>query len=254
MSGPASTASVFPVTRWTAVLRLRDQKNEGVAQAALSSLCEEYWYPLYAFARRSGKSPHDAQDLTQGFFCYAVERNLFASADPNLGRMRTFLLHTFQRYTNGQRDHDNAQKRGGGRHIFSLEQEEGESRYSQQPVDELTPEALFEHAWAHAVLASAMQKLEALETSAGRERTFRMLSVFLAPDGHDQGASIRAAEQLGISEDLVRQNVLRLRKRFREVLRQQVAETLQQPTRELVDNELQALKAAITTPMARGSH
>lgn len=245
--------SVFPVTRWTAVLHLKERPDGNEGQAALSALCEDYWYPLYAFARRSGKSAHDAQDVTQGFFWYVVKKNLFASADPNLGRMRTFLLQAFRRYLTGQYYRESAQKRGGGMVICSLDHVDGEDRYATEPVDELTPEAVFENAWAHTVIANSMKKLEALESAAGRGTLFRELSVFLALDGHDPGASLQAAKNLGASEGAVRQNILRLRRRFRDLLRQEVAETLQEPTRELVDDEIQALKAAIIAHVTRGS-
>jgi RNA polymerase sigma-70 factor (ECF subfamily) len=249
MSDSTKNESAFPATRWTAVMKLRSSDEETlVADKALASLCEQYWYPIYAFARRSGKTAHDAQDITQGFFQHILEKNLFAAADPGLGKMRSFLLTAFQRYSNGQRIKDEAQKRGGGQQIISLDVSEGEERYHQEPSHALTPSAMFESAWAHAVIERSMARLKAIEEKAGRGRLHQALSVFLAPDGNDQGQYAIISRELGMTEEALRQSVSRLRKRFRDTLRQEVADTLVAPTPEAVDAELQALKTAITGP------
>ena len=250
MSDHTRHDSAFPPTRWTDVRKLRDPEETRGRDAALARLCEQYWYPIYAFARRSGRGPHDAQDITQGFFCHVLERNLFATADPGLGRMRSLLLTAFQRFSNGQRIKDEALKRGGGQQFISLDVSEGEERYHLEPSHELTPVALFESAWAHSVIERTMNRVKRIEEGSGRGALFAELSVFLAPDGNDPGQISIAAEHLKMSEDAVRQSVSRLRKRFREALRDEVAATLAEPTPEAVDSELQALKAAITQTMA----
>lgn len=227
-------------------MKLRRPEETEVVDKALASLCEQYWYPIYAFARRSGKSPHDAQDATQGFFCLILEKNLFAEADPERGRMRSFLLTAFQRYSNGQRVRDEAQKRGGGKQILSLDVTEGEQRYHLEPAHELTPAAIFEYAWAHTVIDKALERLREIEITADRGASFAELRVFLAPEGHDPGATADVASRLGLSEEAVRQSVSRLRRRFREVLRHEVARTLTDPSPADVDAELQALKFAIS--------
>ena len=241
--------SPFPTTRWTLIRRVQ-KGGEAEAATAMNEICRQYWYPIYAFARRAGRGPHDAQDITQGFFCHVLERNLFATADPGLGRMRSLLLTAFQRFSNGQRIKDEALKRGGGQQLISLDVTEGEERYHQEPSHELTPVAMFESAWAHSVIERTMKRVRQIEESAGREALFAVLSVFLAPDGNDPGQTAIAAGQLAMSEEAVRQSVSRLRKRFRDALRDEVAATLADPTPAAVDSELQALKAAITQTLA----
>lgn len=237
--------SPFPPTRWTAVVKLRSLGNPTVAQRALADLCRDYWYPLYAFARRFGRSQHDAQDLTQGFFAYAVERNLFAGAAQELGKLRTFLLTAFQRYIGDVREKEHALKRGGGVENFSLNAEEGEARYAAEPADDATPETIFEHTWAMSVLQQALRTLATTETQAGRGAQFRTLEPFLNPAAKVEPDTAAACRALGTSEENVRQLVSRLRKKFRDTLRQHIADTLHDPTEELVDEELLALREAL---------
>lgn len=227
-------------------MKLRSADETHLADEALASLCEQYWYPIYAFARRSGTSPHDAQDITQGFFCHILEKNLFAEAKPELGRLRSFLLTAFQRFSNGMRVRSEALKRGGGRQMVSLDVAEGEQRYHLEPSHGMTPAAIFESAWAHTVIDKAMERLRDLETKADRSLPFAELRVFLAPDGNDRGAISEVARRLETSDEALRQSVSRLRKRFREVLRQEVADTLKDPSPNAVDAELQSLKSAIS--------
>ena len=237
--------SSFPVTRWTAVLKVHRQDDTRSARQALEDLCKTYWYPVYAFARRLGHSPHDAQDLTQGFFSYVVDRGLFATANPELGRLRTFLLTTFRRYVCNVKDYEHALKRGGHREILSLDVEYGEEQYAGEPADTSTPESLFERSWALSVLRCVYEDLGKAEATAGRAAQFEALAPFLSPDGGAEEPYSVLAERLAMTEDSIRQTVSRLRKKFRLHLRDRIADTLSDPTESQIDAELVALREAL---------
>lgn len=234
----------FPATCWTAVWKLRTE-NSVSARGALAQLCENYWFPLYAFARRNGRSPHDAEDLTQGFFCYALERDLFANADPDLGRLRTFLLTAFRRYLADERTHEGRQKRGGDCEKISIDFKAGEENYLPEFADRETPEKLYERSWALSVLSAAMEQLSRREAEAGREAQARVLAPFLAPGGEGEADYASAARELAMTEAAARQAVSRLRRRFRDELRLLVADTLLRPAEQQIDEELAALRAAL---------
>ncbi|HKI17633.1 MAG TPA: ECF-type sigma factor, partial [Isosphaeraceae bacterium] len=152
---PESTAAEstdrFPATHWSRVVQSADGSSPE-ARAALEALCSAYWYPLYAFIRRRGHDPDGAADLVQGLFTHLLERNAFASADPRRGRFRTFLLAVCRNFLADQAEHRQAQKRGGGMAIASLDCSGAEGRYRAEPADTLTPDRLFERAWALAML------------------------------------------------------------------------------------------------------
>ena len=238
--------SPFPPTRWTAIAAVRQLADSLLAQKALAGLCRDYWYPLYAFARRAGRDMHDAQDLTQGFFCRILETNLFGAAKQEKGRLRTFLLTAFKRYISDVRDKEQALKRGGGREIISLNLDEGEERYVREPADHVTPETLYERSWAMAVLRSALSDLGNQERKAGREKVYAALEGFLSPANTAAEDHAAASATLRISEEAVRQAVSRLRKKFRGCLRRQIADTLQSPTEHQIDEELASLGAALS--------
>jgi len=237
--------SRFPTTCWTVVLQLRDQADSAAAKRALAELCRGYWYPLYAFARRHGARREEAQDLTQGFFAQAIARDFFAAASPELGRLRTFLLTAFKRFIGDARDREHAFKRGGGSELLSLDAAEGEARYARELADETTPERLFERAWALAVVEQALAVLAHAEEAAGRGGSLRVLDPFLSPASAGSGDVAAAARALGTTEENVRQLVSRLRRRFRDTLRQHLADTLRTPTEAQIDAELVALRAAL---------
>lgn len=213
---------------------------------ALAELCASYWYPLYAFARRFGRSSHDAQDLTQGFFLHVLEKNLFASAQRELGKLRTFMLAAFQRYMGDIRDRDGAQKRGGGSEILSLDASEGEERYAIEPMDGASPELLFERSWALATLQVALDALRSEESAAGREEQFSRLEPFISLSGAGEANYPAVAEQLSLSQDALRKAVSRLRERFRDALRRQIADTLSDPTEAQIEEEMSSLRAALS--------
>jgi RNA polymerase sigma-70 factor (ECF subfamily) len=237
--------SPFPVTQWTSVVNVCRSGNPADRKRALESLCRDYWYPVYAFARRQGRGRHDAEDLTQGFFHYLLERDLFSSAQPELGKLRTFLLTIFQRYTGDVREREQALKRGGGQEVFSLDAEDAERRYGNEPADVTTPEALFDRSWAMSVLETTLHDLGDSERIAGRGRQFEVLESFLSPRAVADGNYEGAAGELAMNAEALRKSVSRLRAKFRECLRRQIAATLHEPDDERVDEELMALKAAL---------
>jgi RNA polymerase sigma-70 factor (ECF subfamily) len=237
----------FEPTRWTLVSKARGLDNSREAQRALDSLCRTYWYPLYAFARKQGHSAHDAQDLAQGFFTYLLEKQLFAAADRNLGKLRTFLLTAFTRYITRDRVHAAAQKRGGGRRIESLDEEfdDGERRYRLEPADKRTPEQIYARSWTLALLKAAREHVEARETAAGRGEAFKLLEPFL-DQGRDPSLSYEAiARSLGLSQEAARKAVSRLRERYRDAVREEIASTLRDPSEKEIDTEMRSLWATL---------
>jgi len=211
----------------------------------MEELCQAYWYPLYVFARRQGGTREDAEDLTQGFFQYLLEKNLIAAASKDLGKLRTFLLTIFQRYIGDARARDRALKRGGGVPLVPLDLREGEERYAHEPADPLTPEALYDRSWAMSLLAKSLDELGKSEARAGRGAQFAVLEPFLNASAVADGNYDAAATSLGMNGDAVRKAVSRLRHRFRDALRQQIAATLHDPDDEQVDEELMALRVAL---------
>lgn len=240
-----NTQPQFPITCWTAVVQLCQADDADARQKALADICRDYWYPLYAFARRIGHSTHDAEDLTQGFFIYLVEQNPLTHANRELGRLRTFLLTVFQRYISDVEDRKRAQKRGGHQEIVSLDLLNAEERYLHEPADPVTPETLFERSWALHVLRSALDTLRQSEAKEGRSALFEAIAPFLDPEATASASTETAAQNLGLSVEAVRQTISRLRRKFRDVLRQQIAGTLNAPSEVEIDEELTALQAAL---------
>lgn len=220
--------------------------EEPAANRILGNLCNQYWYPLYAYARRYGKGQHDAQDLTQGFFQYIIEKNLFSEAEPELGKMRTFLLQAFRRFIISADRHLGAQKRGGKQEMLSLDVEEGEDRYKLEPTDNITPELLYERAWAHQVILQTHEELRRREEALGRGKLFDKLSGVLTPN-EEAGNYAEISKELGLSYDGLRQYTSRLKKQFRLLLKESIANTLNAPSSEAVTDEMEALKAAVAS-------
>lgn len=235
----------FPITRWTAVVKICQEEDPVQREEALAGICRDYWYPLYAFARRMGRSQEDAEDLTQGFFCYLIGHQVLAAASRDLGRLRTFLLAVFQRYIRDAGDRQQAQKRGGGREFVSFDRLHAAELYRNEPVDPVTPETQFERSWALQVLRMALETLRLSEHTESRRRTFAVLAPFLDPESTDTARPDLAARELGLSPEAFRQAISRLRRRFREALRQQISSTLRDPTEQQIDGELAALQAAL---------
>ena len=234
-------AGQFATTRWSLVLRAGDADGESSSRA-LETLCGAYWYPLYAYIRRLGQSPEDAQDLTQSFFSYLLERKLVARADPEQGHFRSYLLGALNHYRANQWRREHAAKRGGGREIVSFDAEAAEGRYLAEPVEVRDPGILFEHAWAIAVLDEALSRLEKEYAGSGRRELFDALAAFLQGDrGPETYAQVGA--RLGMTEGAVKVAVLRMRRRCRDMLRSVVADTVADPL--AVDEDLKRLQAVL---------
>lgn len=234
----------FPATQWSVVLRFKEKADAAGARQALAILCETYWYPLYSFACTKGKSHHDAQDLTQGFFAYVLEKDVFADADQNKGKLRTFLLTVFWRYMN--RDYH----AGGGRDrsYVSLDEAVGEGGQNYGDRASVEPDAhkIFDEAWAHAILSAAKKELQAEEDASGKAEFFHVLQPFLEADSVRGLSYETVAIRLGLNLAAVRQAVSRLRKRYHQFVRSKIAATLPEPTEEAIDEEMRYLREIMT--------
>jgi len=233
--------AAFAATQWSLVARAGDP-TAPQAREALAALCGAYWYPLYAYLRRRTGDAEAALDLTQGFFADLLDRNALAAADPARGRFRTFLLTCCEHYLANQRDAGRAQKRGGGREPLPLEFAGADERYGREPADLATPEALYRRRWALTLLETTFALLEQDYERAGRGDLYRLLQPALTAEPDAPGyAAIAAA--LGMSEAAVKKAAQRLRQRYGELLRQQVAATVDRP--EQVEEEIRDLFAAL---------
>jgi RNA polymerase sigma factor (sigma-70 family) len=231
----------FPTTHWSRVVAAKGLAASE-ARDALATLCDAYWYPIYAFVRRHGHTPEAAQDLTQEFFTYVLERDLFASADPSLGRFRTFLRTVCTRQLAAHRDRNNASKRGGGRTALSIDVRDAEGRYIREPSHGLTAERIFDRSWALTLLERVLERLRREYDDAGRLATFDELQTVLTRVAEaDTYAAI--AGRLGTSEGAVRVAVHRLRRRYGVLLRQEIAATVDDPDE--VDDEIRSLFATL---------
>ena len=231
----------FAPTRWSVVAAARGRDTAGTREA-LETLCTAYWYPLYAWARRRGHTAADAEDLAQGFFTELLEKRWVEAADPERGRFRAFLLTAFKRHVGRVRAHDAAQKRGGDRTKLSIDFGEGERRYACEPFHDLTAERVFERRWALTVLERVLEGLRREAEEAGKGVSFQVLRGFL-PGGTDPSPYAEVAEALDMTEGAVKVAIHRLRTRYRDRLRAEVAETVACP--DDVDVELQALLEAL---------
>lgn len=232
-----ATAMGFHTTHWTVVLAARAGDGTSASEA-LASLCASYWYPLYAFIRRQGSSPHEAEDLTQEFFYRFLERNALASVRPAGGKFRSFLLACLKNFLANERERAQAQRRGGGQPLIPLDSGDAETRYSLEPADNRTPEAMFERRWAFAVLEQTMNALRR-ENSAGEKRElFEALQGFL-PGGQGSVSRAELAAKRGVSVGAIDVAIHRLRQRFGALLREQVAQTVSSETE--VEEEIRHL-------------
>lgn len=238
---PDGDRARFATTRWTVVLAAGRGADAGAADA-LATMCQTYWYPVYAFVRRRGHNPEDAQDLTQAFFARLLEKDAVRAADPGRGRFRSFLLSSVQNFLANERDEAAAQKRGGGRPAISLDPSTAESRYAVEPAHELTPEKLFDRRWALTQLDLCLDELRGDYARRGQGHVFARLQPFLGGDVPG-GSYAPAAAELGMSESAVKVAVHRLRQRYRELLRRQILQTVASPDE--VDEEVRHLFAAL---------
>jgi len=230
-------AGVFATTHWSVVARARDSRSPE-ADLALERLCQTYWYPLYVFARRKGHSHEDASDLTQTFFARFLEKDYLRSVDAGLGKFRTFLLTSFTYFLANQWDKSRAQRRGGANRVLSLDEAAADQRYQLESADLRTPETIFEQRWAQSVMAVVIERLAA-ETEDTR---FEVLKDFLIQDNDAQSYD-QAARRLRLSVAAVTSAIHRMRARFRALLFEEVAHTVETP--EDVEPELRCLLAAL---------
>jgi len=231
----------FETTRWSIVLAAQDGSASS-ARRALATFCEAYWEPLYAFTRRNGYNPEDAEDLTQGFFAQLLKKDYLADVRPTAGKLRSFLLVSLKHFLANERDKTLALKRGGGAQVISLDVEAAESRYKVDAVDHLTPENVFERRWALTVIAQVLSSLREEAAEANGQRRFEVLKGFLI-EGGPRTPYRQLAEELGISQGAVKMAIHRLRHRFAKQLRREITEIV--ATDSEVDAEIRHLLSVL---------
>jgi RNA polymerase sigma-70 factor (ECF subfamily) len=217
---------VFATTHWSVVLAAANEETPEAA-AALERLGRTYWYPLYAYVRREGHSPPDAQDLTQEFFARLLARHSLARVAPEKGKFRSFLLASMRHFLSDQRERARTAKRGGGAVILSLDAQEAEDRYRLEPIDRLDAEKIYERRWAMTLLEQALKRLGEESASAGKTELFERLRRYVA--GESEATWGEAAFELGLSEGAMKAAVHRLRARYRALLRDEIAQTVADP-------------------------
>lgn len=227
----------FRTTHWSAVLNARDP-NGPQARQALAELCQTYWYPLYAYIRRRGNNPTEAEDLTQSFFARLLEKNYIGDITPGMGRFRSFLLTSLKHFLANEWDRAQTRKRGGGHVVLSLDDADVEQRYQLEMVDNVTPETLFEQRWVLNLLDRVLVRLRAEFVASEKAELFDQLKIFLSAD-QPSGAYRDIAARTGVAEGTLKVAVHRLRRRYGELLRAAIADTVHDPAE--VEDELRYL-------------
>ena len=218
----------FPATRWT-LIRRAQKGGEAEAARAMEEICRQYWYPIYAFARHRGFSPHDAEDLTQTFFQRLVASETIQAAREEKGLMRSFMLSLLKRVISNHVRHASAEKRGGlDAATVSFDDVDAEERYSHEPVGIHDPEALFDRAWAQEVLDTAEKKLKDDFSRADNLESYEQLREFL-PLGDNTTPYAQVAKKLGIAEGTLRLQIHRMRKRYGKLIEEEIAQTVNSP-------------------------
>jgi len=233
---------IFATTRWTVVLAAGRGRTPQ-ADLALEELCRTYWYPLYAYVRRHGHTRADAEDLTQSFFARFLARNYLEGLRSERGKFRAFLLAALKHFLANEWDRANRQKRSGGVTPLSLDWQSGDTRYQIDPADNLSPDKLYDRAWAVTLLERVITRLRDENAAAGKSRLFERLKPFLMV-GKSAIPYAQAADALELTEGAVRVAVHRLRRRYRELLREEIGQTLSDPAQ--VEEEIRALFGAFT--------
>ncbi len=220
----ANKSESFATTHWSVVLAAKIGDSPQ-ATVALAELCRTYWYPLYAFVRRKGHSPHDAEDLTQAFFARLLEKNYVAQADHGRGRFRTFLLGAFTHFLADEWDKARRLKRGGGREMVSFDATSAEERYRLEPIDQFDAAKLYERRWVTTLFDKVLMRLGQEFPDSDKSESFAALkSSLLGDEGGPSYAEL--GTKLGLSEDAVKQAVRRMRRRYRELFREEIAQTV----------------------------
>ena len=239
---PRARSGDFTTTHWSVVLAA-GQQDSPQAAVALERLCATYWYPLYVYVRRRGHSPEDAQDLTQEFFAHFLQKGYFHLADRTRGRFRTFLVHALEHFLINEWKRGQRIRRGGGRVCFSLDAAEAETRYLGEAAGNMTPERFYDQRWATTLLDQVMTGLRQEYAEAGRTAVFEVLAGFLW--GKDESVSYaQIGERWGMTEGALRAAMHRLRRRYRERLRAEVAQTVAPP--DTVEDELRYLLTVVS--------
>ena len=231
----------FVTTHWSVVLTASGSDTTR-AQNAMATLCQAYWYPLYAYVRRKGHSPEDAQDLTQEFFARLLASGAVDRADPQKGRFRSFLLGAMNHFLADEWDYARAQKRGGGVSPLPLQFDTAETRYGQEPAEPNTPQRIFERRWGLTLLEKVLTQLRADYEREGKAEQFTLLSPCLLGERTAQ-PYVELAKTLNVAEGTVKASVHRLRQRYRELLREEIAQTVASPDE--IDDELRYLLTVV---------
>jgi RNA polymerase sigma factor (sigma-70 family) len=234
----------FQTTHWTLVLRARQTQSEASAQKALSNFCEAYWPPLYAFLRHRGHASPEAQDLVQGFFAHLLEQNTLSRADQEKGRLRTFLLGSLQNFLFNEYDRAHALKRGGGKQILSIDEHLPEAEAAMMDTAHLSDSRGYDVMWASNIVKRAWQQLQDTFETEGKAEWLEVLRPFVAGGGKAPLSQEEAAQKLGVPIATLRTWLSRLRQRYRETLRTEVASTVSDPAE--VDQELHYLYQILT--------
>ena len=239
--GLGTQGAVFATTRWSVILSACEGESPQAA-AALETLCRAYWYPLYAYVRRSGYSPEDAQDLIQEFFFRLLDRRWLSQVDRQKGRFRTFLLVAVNHFLANEWDRAQAAKRGGRAVHFSLDDHTMEQHYHFEPAADLAPDRLYERCWALALLAKVLKRLREEAVAGDRNDQFEALKIFLT--GEKPAVSyMELAARLATTEPALKMAVQRLRRRYAELVRDEIAQTVNDPR--AVEDELRHLRTAL---------
>jgi len=238
----SSPSPLFVTTHWSVILTARHENSPG-SKSALETLCQRYWYPSYAYVRRSGRTPADAQDLTQEFFLRLLEKDWLLAASPDQGRFRTFLLMALKRFMANEWHRSTAQKRGGLQSPLSLDTTDAEQRYAGEPVTVFAPDEIYDRRWAMTLLDHALMQLQAEFAAAGKASEFESMKHWLTADrGEIPYDQLAAALQC--SEGTARVAVHRFRKRFRQLFREAIASTVSDG--DDVDEELKYLVSVLS--------
>jgi len=240
---PPASDAWFVTTHWSVVLSAREPESAHFS-TALETLCRTYWYPLYAYLRRQGRTPQDAQDLTQGFFARLLQKDYLRAAAREKGKFRTFLLVALKRFVANEWDREHAQKRGGFAPVVAIDQEFAESRLAADPSPNVQPDVLFDRQWAMTLLQRTMSQLQEEYVASGRSKLFEYLQGCLV---RDESALPYAeiASRLNLTEAAVKMAIHRLRARYREILRAEIAHTVS--STEEVEDEVRHLFSAFSS-------
>ena len=238
---PRHSAAQFATTHWSFIVTA-GQAPTAESEEALEYLCRTYWPPVYAYLRRQGHDVHEAQDLTQGFFARFLEKNYLENVRPEKGKFRSYLLGAVKHFVSNERDRAQAKKRGGGRAVLSLDFERAEGRYGIEPSDSTTPERIFDRCWALALLDRVLSRLEEEYRRRVQEKTFEHLKTFIT-SGSSEASYRDVADVLEMTEGAVKVAVHRLRRRYKEILEEEIAGTVADETE--IDGELRYLLRAV---------